>query len=143
MRKLVAFTAVVTLVGVTATTALAQQGRAELRGRVTDQQGGALPGVTVVITNQQAGTFREVITSGEGSYFAAQMLPGVFRITAQLPGFATFERIDFAIGVGRTLDLDIVMSIGALEETITVSGEAPLVDLTSAEVGGTVSTREL
>ena len=143
MRKLVVLTAVVTLAGVTATTALAQQGRAELRGRVTDQQGGALPGVTVVITNQQAGTFREVITSGEGSYFAAQMLPGVFRITAQLPGFATFERTDFAIGVGRTLDLDIVMQIGALEETITVSGEAPLVDLTSAEVGGTVSTREL
>ena len=143
MRKLVVLTAVVTLAGVTATTALAQQGRAELRGRVTDEQGGALPGVTVVVTNQQAGTFREVITSGEGSYFAAQLLPGVFTITAQLPGFATFERTDFAIGVGRTLDLDIVMSIGAIEETITVSGEAPLVDLTSAEVGGTVSTREL
>ena len=143
MRKLVVLTAVVTLVGVTATAALAQQGRAELRGRVTDEQGGALPGVTVVVTNQQAGTFREVITSGEGSYFVAQLLPGVFTITAQLPGFATFERTDFAIGVGRTLDLDIVMQIGALEETITVSGEAPLVDLTSGEVGGTVSTREL
>ena len=143
MRKLAVLTAAVALIGVTATTALAQQGRSELRGRVTDEQGGALPGVTVVITNQQAGTFREVITSGEGSYFAAQMLPGVFTITAQLPGFATFERTDFAIGVGRTLDLDIVMQIGALEETITVSGEAPLVDLTSAEVGGTVSTREL
>jgi hypothetical protein len=143
VRKLVVLTAVVTLVGVTATTALAQQGRAELRGRVTDEQGGALPGVTVVVTNQQAGTFREVITSGEGSYFAAQLLPGVFTITAQLPGFATFERTDFAIGVGRTLDLDVVMTIGQLEETITVSGDAPLVDLTSAEVGGTITSEDL
>ena len=80
MRKLVVLTAAVALVGATATTALAQQGRSELRGRVTDEQGGALPGVTVVITNQESGTFREVITSGEGSYFAAQ-----------LTGFATFE----------------------------------------------------
>ena len=105
-----------------ATTTHAQQGRAELRGSVTDEQGGALPGVSILITNQDTGTFREVVSSADGSYFAGQMLPGVFRVTAQLPGFASFERPDFAIGVGRTLDLDIVMTIGAIEETITVSG---------------------
>ena len=121
----------------------AQQGRAELRGSVTDQQGAALPGVTILITNQDTGTFREVISTGDGGYFAGQMLPGVFTITAQLPGFSTFERTDFAIGVGRTLDLDIVMRIGALEETVTVTGEAPLVDLSSAEVGGTINTSDL
>ena len=99
----------------------AQQGRAELRGSVTDQQGAALPGVTILITNQDTGTFREVISTGDGGYFAGQMLPGVFTITAQLPGFSTFERTAFAIGVGRTLDLDIVMQIGALEETVTVT----------------------
>ena len=121
----------------------AQQGRAELRGSVTDEQGGALPGVSILITNQDTGTFREVVSSGDGSYFAGQMLPGTFRITAQLPGFNSFERTDFAIGVGRTLDLDIVMTIGAIEETITVSGAAPLVDLTSSEVGGTINTGDL
>jgi hypothetical protein len=127
----------------TATSAFAQIGRAELRGRVTDQQGGALPGVTVIITNQDAGTFREVVTGGEGQYFAAQLIPGTFTITASLAGFSTYEQTDFVLNVGRTLDLNIEMTIGALEETITVSGQSPLVDLTSAEVGGTITQGEL
>ena len=67
----------------------------------------------------------------------------MFTIAAELPGFRGFRRVDFAIGVGNTLDIDIVLEIGALEETITVSGESPLVDLTSAEVGGTVTSQEL
>jgi hypothetical protein len=135
--------AVVALVSVAATSVSAQVGVAELRGSVTDASGGALPGVTVVITNQRSGTFREIITGGDGSYFAAQLIPGVFTVTAQLPGFRGFERTDFAIGVGMTLDLDIVLPVGAVEETITVSGASPLVDLTSAEVGGTVTSGEL
>ena len=146
MRKLMTFLTVAMLVGMTATTAttaLAQQGRTELRGRITDAQGGALPGVAILITNQDTGTFREAVTSGDGSYFAAQLLPGTFTVSAELPGFAPYERIDFPLGVGRTLDLDIVLSVGGIEESITVSGAAPLIDLTSAEVGGTVSQEEL
>ena len=143
VRSLTALLTLVALVGMTATSALAQQGTAELRGSVTDEQGGALPGVAILITNQDSGTFREAVTGGDGGFFASQMLPGTFTITAQLPGFATFERTDFAIGVGRTLDLDIAMTIGQLEETITVSGQAPLVDLTSAEVGGTITSEDL
>ena len=143
MRKYVLPVVIVALVGLTASVIQAQQGRAELRGSVTDDTGGALPGVAVVVTNQENGTFREYITSGEGSFFAAQLTPGTFTITAELPGFRGFERTDFAIGVGTTLDIDIVLEIGALEETITVSGESPLVDLTSAEVGGTINTGDL
>ena len=143
MRKLVLFSGVVAIMGVTATSALAQQGRAELRGRITDESGGALPGANIVITNQNTGTVRELVTGAEGSYFAAQLIPGTFNITASLPGFGTFERTDFVLGVGRTLDLDIVLGIGGLEETITVSGNAPLVDLTSAEVGGSLSAGDL
>jgi hypothetical protein len=143
VRKLATFLAAFTLVGMTAATSLAQEGRAELRGVVTDQQGGVLPGVTVVLTDQDTGTFREVISSADGQFFAAQILTGMFTITAQLPGFNTFERIDFALRVGQTLDLDIVLTIGDLEETVTVSGQSPLVDLTSAEVGGTVNADEL
>ena len=86
MRKLAGLTAAVILVALTATAALAQQGTAELRGSVTDEQGGALPGVAILITNQDSGTFREAVSGGDGSFFASQMLPGTFTITAQLPG---------------------------------------------------------
>ena len=143
MRRLTTFLTVVALVGVTATSVLAQQGRTELRGRITDETGGALPGVTVFIQNEADGTFREVITSGDGSYFAAQLLPGTFSVTAALPGFTTFQTTGFELRVGATIPLDIVLGVGALEETVTVSGQAPLVDLTSAEVGGTLDSDEL
>ena len=85
MRRLTTILIVGALVGAAATSALAQQGRTELRGTVTDETGGALPGVTVFIQNEADGTFREVITGGDGSYFAAQLLPGVFSVTAALP----------------------------------------------------------
>ena len=143
MRRLTTFLTVVALVGVTATSALAQQGRTELRGRITDETGGALPGVTVFIQNEADGTFREVITSGDGSYFAAQLLPGVFSVTVALPGFTTFQTTGYELRVGATVPLDIVLGVGALEETVTVSGQAPLVDLTSAEVGGTLDSADL
>ena len=143
MRRLTTFLTIGALVGVTATSALAQQGRTELRGTVTDETGGALPGVTVFIQNEADGTFREVITGGDGSYFAAQLLPGVFSVTAALPGFTTFQTTGFELRVGATLPLDIILGVGALEETVTVSGQAPLVDLTSAEVGGTLDNQEL
>ena len=81
MRKLFVVVATVALVCVTATSASAQIGRAELRGTVTDESGGALPGVTVVITHQAAGTFRELVTGAGGNYFAAQLIPGVSRPT--------------------------------------------------------------
>ena len=143
MRRLTTFLIVGALIGATAAPALAQQGTTELRGRVTDETGGALPGVTVFIQNEADGTFREVITSGDGSYFAAQLLPGVFTVTAALPGFTTFQTTGYALSVGQTVPLDIILGVGALEETVTVSGQAPLVDLTSAEVGGTLDSQEL
>ena len=143
MRRLTTFLTVAALVGAAAMPALAQQGRTELRGRVTDETGGALPGVTVFIQNEADGTFREVITGADGSYFAAQLLPGVFSVTVALPGFTTFQTTGYELRVGQTLPLDIVLGVGALEETVTVSGQAPLVDLTSAEVGGTLDDAEL
>ena len=143
MRTFTTFLIVGALLGATATPALAQVGRTELRGSVTDETGGALPGVTVFIQNEADGTFREVITGGDGSYFAAQLLPGTFSVTAALPGFSTFQTTGFELRVGQTLPLDIILGVGALEETVTVSGQAPLVDLTSAEVGGTLDSQEL
>lgn len=143
MPKLTIFLAAFILVSMTAAPAVAQVGRTELRGTVVDEQGGVLPGVTVVLTEQNTGFTREVISSGDGSFFAAQMLIGVYTISAALPGFSTFERTDYDLRVGQTSTLEVVLSIGALEETVTVSGQSPLVDLTSAEVGGSIAADEL
>jgi len=71
---------------------LAQQGTAQLGGNVTDPQGGVLPGVTITIINEETGATRDLVTGTEGSYFASQLVPGRFRVTAKLEGFKALDR---------------------------------------------------
>src|SRR5438046_673724 len=96
--------------------ALAQQGTAEIGGRITDQQQGALPGVTVTLTNEDTGVFREVTTGADGHYFAPQLVPGRYRITAKLPSFHTFERGGLILQVGKTLTIDASLTLGSMQE---------------------------
>ena len=123
--------------------ATAQQGTAEVRGRVTDQQMGALPGVTVTVTNQDTGTFREATSTADGSWFMAALPPGRYQVAAQLDGFKKFLRRDVSLAVGNQLNVDIKLELGGLEETITVSGDSPIIDVTSKEIGGNITTKEL
>ena len=67
--------------------AQAQQGGSAIRGRVTDEQKGVLPGATIVITHQESGTIRETNTGPDGSYLVQGLVPGPYRISAQLAGF--------------------------------------------------------
>lgn len=121
----------------------AQQGTAEIGGRVTDEQGGVLPGAIIVLTNEDNGAFREVTSGADGSYFASQMVPGRYRLTAKLASFKSFERRGLVLEVGKTLTINVTLPLGGLQENITVSSASPLVDLTSTEVGGNVGTAEL
>jgi len=123
--------------------ALAQQGTSEIGGRVLDDQGGVLPGVSIVVTNEETGLFREVTSGADGSYFASQLTPGRYRISAKLASFRTFERGGLVLAVGKTLTIDVTMAVGALEETVRVTAESPLVDTTSVKVGGNIGTQEL
>src|SRR5688572_8111204 len=123
--------------------ALAQQGTAQLGGRVTDAQGGALPGVSIVVTNEDTGLVRELVSSSEGSYFVSQVVPGRYRISAKLEGFKALDRRGITLTVGETTSLDLTLEVGGVAETLTVTGEAPLVDVSSATVGGHISAQEL
>lgn len=121
----------------------AQQGTSSIRGRALDAQGAVLPGVTVIVTNQQSGVFREVISNADGSYFITTIVPGLYRVSAKLDGFKSYERPDVLFEVGKTVSLDVTLEVGGVEETVTVTTEAPLVDLTSKQVGGNISQGEL
>jgi hypothetical protein len=121
----------------------AQQGTTELRGQLRDAQTGALPGVTVVVRNQETGMFRETISTGDGTYFLSGLVPGTYEISAELQGFKKFTRRDVRLEIGRTATVDIELEVGGLTEVVTVTGATSSVDLTSKEVGGTVSAREL
>ncbi len=106
MRRLVLGLSLVLLL-CAAAPALAQQGTAQVGGKITDAQGGALPGVTIVITNEDTGVVREITSTAEGSYFASQMVPGRYRISAKLEGFKALDRRGITLTVGQTTTLDL------------------------------------
>ncbi|HEX5475513.1 MAG TPA: TonB-dependent receptor, partial [Vicinamibacterales bacterium] len=123
--------------------AAAQQGTTELRGRVVDAQGAVLPGVTVTVRNQNTGNYRDTVSSADGSFIASGLVPGTYEVVAELQGFKKFDRKDLVLEVGKTASIDVKMEVGSLEETVTVSAETPLVDVTSKEIGGNITNRTL
>ncbi len=122
---------------------LAQQGTAEIAGKITDGQGAVLPGVAIVATNEDTGVFREVATGPAGTFFLSQLAPGQYRLVAKLEGFRTTERGGLILRVGTTLTINLSLAVGGLEETVNVTAESPLVDATTARVGGNIGTAEL
>lgn len=125
-----------------ATVVGAQQGTADLRGRVVDAQQAAIPGVTLVIRHQESGVFRETTSGADGSFFVGAMNPGVYQVEATLEGFNAYKRSDVRLEVGKSVALDVQMDVGRITEAVTVTAEAPLVDTTSKEVGGNISAAE-
>jgi len=121
----------------------AQQGTTELRGRVQDAQSGVLPGVTVTVRNQATGMFRETVSGPDGSFIASGLTPGTYQLDAELSGFKKFTRKDLILEVGKTVSIDVKMEVGGIEQTVTVSGESPLVDVTSKEIGGNITSDTL
>ena len=122
---------------------LAQQGTSTIGGTVTDQGSLVLPGVTVTLTNEATGLTRDVVTSVGGSYIVTALPPGQYRLSAKLSGFKTFERGNIAAEVGRTTTIYVMLDVGGLEESVTVSAEAPMVDTRSAQVGGNIKSTEI
>jgi hypothetical protein len=135
-------TTLVAAILLSATLAYGQQGTSDLRGDVRDQQGGALPGAAIVVKHQESGRFREIVSGADGSFFLSALDPGVYEIAADLAGFKRYETRDVRLEIGRTRQLAIVLDVAGVQESVTVSAEAPLVDTTSKEIGGYVSAQE-
>lgn len=143
MQKLRVGTFLAVLVLLTAPRVYAQQGTSQIAGKVTDEQGAVLPGVAIVVTNEATGVFREATTSSEGTYLVSQLVPGRYKVVASLAGFRTVERTGLELPVGITLTINLSLPLGGIEESVTVTGQSPLVDTTSPRVGGNVGTTEL
>jgi hypothetical protein len=121
---------------------LAQQASSGMQGRVVDESGLALPGVAIVVTHEQSGMFRQVVSNVDGTYYLTGVLPGPYKIVAELSGFSKFER-SVQLTVGNVAAVDITMKVGSLEESVTVTGQSPLVDTQTNQVGANISQDEL
>lgn len=103
-----------------------------LNGKVTDGTGGALPGVTVTITSTALQVRQMVLVTGlDGTYRFVDLPAGPYEAKFELPAFKTFIRQDLHLTVGFVATVDVVMQVGGVEESVTVSGQSPVVDLTS------------
>ena len=100
------------------TTAMAQERFGTLTGKVTDQQGAAVPGVTVTTRNNETGEVRVFVTDANGQYIAPDLNPGRYTVTFELTGFSRIERNDIAVILGRTFELDAQMMVGSVTETV-------------------------
>lgn len=109
-------------------------------GTVTDQSGATLPGVTVTLSSPSLQVPQLVeTTNSEGRYRFTQLPGGVYRARFELSGFQSVLREDLQLGVGFAAKIDMVLKIGAIEETITVSGASPIVDVTTTSGAQTLS----
>ena len=139
MRRLLALVLGLVCAG----SAFAQQGQSSIQGKVVDASGAALPGVSILITHEGSGVFRQVISNADGSYFATGLVPGPYRIEAELTGFRKYERPGLLLQVGSSLSIEITLEIGTLAENVTVTGESPILDVTSTQVATNISNQEL
>jgi hypothetical protein len=114
-----------------------------LIGTVVDGTKAALPGVTVTATSLATGRVLTAISDERGEYRMPGVPPDRYRISAELSGFATVLLPDVEFLVGQNRTIPFVMQVAALAETLTVTGESPLVDITSTQVGGNVDRRQM
>jgi Carboxypeptidase regulatory-like domain/TonB dependent receptor-like, beta-barrel/TonB-dependent Receptor Plug Domain len=123
--------------------ASAQERFGTLQGRVTDQQGAAIPGVTVSVTSLATNETRAFVTDTNGQFIGADLNPGRYKVSFELAGFTKVERPDVSVVLGRSFEVDTQMQVGGVTESVQVTAEAsPLVDNRSTLIAHNVSAEE-
>jgi hypothetical protein len=148
---MVSMQAVVRLVAATSMIALAAGGtplaaqavRGTIQGTVSDSTGAALPGVAVEAKNIATGVSQTVVTNAEGRYTAPDLPLGDYEVVATLQGFQTVNRRGITLRVGSQVVVDFQLPIGAVQETLTVTGAAPTVDTVSSAVGAVIEQKQI
>ena len=106
-----------------------------------DAQGGVIPGATVVLTNTATNERREGVTGEDGTYRFVNLVPGTYRLEVELPGFQRYVRDQIVVNVQSTPRIEATLQLGSLQETVSVTGEAPLLQTENASVGTVVGSR--
>jgi Carboxypeptidase regulatory-like domain/TonB dependent receptor len=122
---------------------LAQSTSGRVLGSVTDASGAAVTGATVVVTDTERGTSRTLTTDDAGAYVAADLAPGNYKIHVAAKGFKSVERPSVHIEVATDVRADFTLLPGQVSETVVVQEDIPLLNTTSATLGGTLSNQEI
>ncbi|MEQ1911173.1 MAG: carboxypeptidase-like regulatory domain-containing protein, partial [Vicinamibacterales bacterium] len=135
-RLLIALVAIVLVVG-GSTQLFAQGFQGGIRGAVKDS-GGVIPGVEVTLTNDSTSVARSTTSNDAGEYNFPNLQPGAYTLTTSLQGYKTYKRAGLTVGTQQFLTLDVTLEVGSLDETITVTAQAPLIETSNASTGTTL-----
>src|SRR4051794_680378 len=119
------------------------QATAELNGRVTDESGAVLPGVTVTATQTDTGATRTAVTDEAGAWVMQSVPIGQYRLEIALQGFRTSVQTGIVLQINASPVITTVLGLGNLAETVTVQAAAPLVDVRSAGLRDVVEQRRI
>jgi Carboxypeptidase regulatory-like domain len=119
------------------------QATAQLDGTVRDESGGVLPGVTVTVTQTDTGFTRSVVTETNGSYVLSNLPTGPYRLEVSLQGFRTYVQSGIVLQVGGMPTINVVLAVGNLQETVSVQGAAPLVDVRTSGIRDVVEQAKI
>ena len=138
LRQLVLVCASLTILAVPV---VAHAQEATVTGTVSDSTGGVLPGVTIKAVNEASGNNFEAVTDARGAYLLAVRIGG-YQITATLTGFGTVTR-NLELQVGQTTVVNLRLAPSAVQENVTVTGEAPLIETTTSSVSGNIDPKQM
>jgi hypothetical protein len=122
---------------------LAQSDRGSVSGTVTDPTGSGIVGAKVTITNAAMGTQNATVTTGAGDYTIPELASGQYSVTVVAPGFTTLVRNGITVSVGEVARVDLKLGVGQSTATVTVTGDAPLLQTDSPQNNVEVSTNDM
>lgn len=126
-----------------AATALGQDPRGTIMGRVSDPSDAVIPGVEIRATNMESGVSASSKSNAAGMYNIPFLLPGSYRVTAEITGFKTFSRDSVQVRTTETVELGISMQIGDSTQVVNVTAETPLLNTASASTGQVIDARRI
>jgi len=120
-----------------------QAGAGEITGRVKDQDGAAVPGATITVTETRTNRQRVIVSTSDGLYTAASLAPGDYRLNVELSGFKPLRREGVRLATGEKARIDLDLSVGNIREQVTVIGDAPIVRAETASLGTVVENEQV
>lgn len=123
--------------------AAAQSTSGRVRGTLTDTSGSAIVGATVSLVNTATNVSRQATTNASGEYNLLEVPVGSYEIDVNQPGFKKFVRKDITVDLNAVVSVDIALTVGGSTETVEVTGEPPVIDTTTTQLGAVVNSRDV
>ena len=120
---------------VMASIALSQTSSSSLQGTVTDPSGSAISGATVAISSSESKLERTMVSGAQGEYRFVALPPGIYTLTVTAKGFARYQQTDLQLQVNTPATANVPLKVGAASESVTVTSEAPVLNLVDASIG--------